>query len=168
MRDVISSSAKCLQTAIHAFGGIEVTLPILSQVTYPVEPVRQKFAPKNHDFNPIETPLTIKRQRLAVFFQILTLLLTNDVAHSERFAVVQGPRIIAILLQQQDVSLLTMKALDLIMGIVKIAQQIPIVSPQIAPSGSILSLLASEIEVFLFFSNKNSMMKFHSLGIAGL
>ncbi|KAJ3068520.1 Neurobeachin-like protein 2 [Podochytrium sp. JEL0797] len=149
MRDVIACSSKCLQTAVHAFGGIEVTFPLLSHINHAIEAIPVKGHRKST--NPLETPAGIKNNRLCAFLQMIALLLSNDIAHMERFAVVQGPRILSMLLQQQDITLLNMKSLDAIMAVVKIASDVSMLSPKIAPTGSVLSCLGEEMEECLVF-----------------
>ncbi|KAI9338507.1 hypothetical protein BDR26DRAFT_838162 [Obelidium mucronatum] len=151
MRDVISCSSKCLQTAVHAFGGIEVTFPLISHLNYSIQPIPVGGMSKTAAASPLETPPAMRNNRLSIFLQMIALLLANDIAHMERFAVVQGPRILAMLLQQQDAKLLNMKSLDGIMAVVKIASDITVTSPKIAPPGSVLSLLSEEIEDSLVF-----------------
>ncbi|KAJ3354915.1 Neurobeachin-like protein 1 [Entophlyctis luteolus] len=110
MRDVVACSSKCLQTAVHAFGGIE-------------------------------------NIRFSTFLQIVALMVSSDIAHMERFAVVQGPKIISLLLQQQNIFFMNMKSLDYLMALVKVTSEVMILSPKIAAPGSILSTLADDLEV---------------------
>ncbi|KAJ3031276.1 UNVERIFIED_CONTAM: Neurobeachin-like protein 2 [Siphonaria sp. JEL0065] len=150
MRDVISCSSKCLQTAVHAFGGIEVTFPLISHLNHSIQPI-PVHGMKRDIFIPLESSPAVRNSRLSIFLQMIALLLSNDIAHMERFAVVQGPRIMAMLLQQQDTKLLNMKSLDAVMAVVKIASDIILVSPKVAPPGSVLSLLGEELEESLVF-----------------
>ncbi|KAJ3287848.1 Neurobeachin-like protein 2 [Rhizoclosmatium sp. JEL0117] len=150
MRDVISCSSKCLQTAVHAFGGIEVTFPLISHLNYAIEPIPGNNLKRSY-VNPLDPPIVVRNGRLSIFLQIIGLLLANDIAHMERFAVVQGPRILSMLLQQQDATLLNMKSLDAIMAVVKIASEVSLMSPKIAPVGSVLGSLGDELEEYLVF-----------------
>ncbi|KAJ3394732.1 Neurobeachin-like protein 1 [Entophlyctis sp. JEL0112] len=121
MRDVVACSSKCLQTAVHAFGGIEVTFPLVSHLNY-------------------------SNIRFSTFLQIVALMVSSDIAHMERFAVVQGPKIISLLLQQQNIFFMNMKSLDYLMALVKVTSEVMILSPKIAAPGSILSTLADDLE----------------------
>ncbi|KAI8619361.1 hypothetical protein BC830DRAFT_786881 [Chytriomyces sp. MP71] len=152
MRDVMACSSKCLQTSVHAFGGIEVMFPLLTHLNYPIESVPSVGFKLNPGAGAaVETPTIVRNARLTIFLQIISLLLGNDVAHMERFAAVQGPRVISMMLQQQNLSLVNMKSLDAIMALDKVASEVSLLSPAIAIPGSPLSSLSDEIQECLVF-----------------
>ncbi|KAJ1562806.1 Neurobeachin-like protein 1, partial [Cladochytrium tenue] len=67
-----------------------------------------------------ETPTKIRAARLATFLKLLAVLMGEDAGHMERFASVRGPRILGMLLQQQQPAGLSMKSLDGMMTLSKV------------------------------------------------
>ncbi|KAJ3103821.1 Neurobeachin-like protein 1 [Phlyctochytrium planicorne] len=117
MINVISCSTRCLRSAIHALGGIEILLPLVTHLDYPT-------APLDNDSNSgslIETSKAGRVERLSTFLRILGVLIGDDSGHCDRLAVIKGPKIIGMLLQQQNPCCLTMTTLDTMMALSKVA-----------------------------------------------
>ncbi|KAJ3237358.1 Neurobeachin-like protein 1 [Chytriomyces hyalinus] len=152
MREVMACSSKCLQTSIHAFGGIQVLFPLLTHLNYPIEVIPSIGSGKmsvTADTG-TDTPNAVRNARLVCFLQITGLLLGSDFMHMEKFAEIQGPKIMSLMLQQ-EIGFVNMKSLDAVMALGKIASETSMLAPNIAAPGSLLASLASDIEDSLVF-----------------
>ncbi|KAI9331226.1 hypothetical protein DFJ73DRAFT_85055 [Zopfochytrium polystomum] len=110
MREVFACSTKCLRTAIHALGGIEIMIPLMTHLDYPLGP--GPIGSSGWPMTITETPSKVKVARLATFLKIIAVLMGEDAGHMERFASFRGPKILGMLLQQQQPTCLSMKSLD--------------------------------------------------------
>ncbi|KAJ3244795.1 Neurobeachin-like protein 1 [Chytriomyces hyalinus] len=152
MREVMACSSKCLQTSIHAFGGIQVLFPLLTHLNYPIEVIPSIGSGKMtvSAETATDTANIVRNARLVCFLQITGLLLGSDFMHMEKFAEIQGPKIMSLMLQQ-DIGFVNMKSLDAVMALGKIASETSMLAPNIAAPGSLLGSLASDIEDSLVF-----------------
>jgi hypothetical protein len=115
LRDVFACSTKCLRTAIHALGGVEVIIPLVTHMDYPIGP-----GPASSDGWPeniSETSHGLRCTRLSGFLNLLLALISDDLSHLEKFVSMKGPKLISMLLQQQSSACLSMETLDSIMSL---------------------------------------------------
>ncbi|KAJ3215649.1 Neurobeachin-like protein 1 [Dinochytrium kinnereticum] len=117
MHNVISCSTRCLRSAIHALGGIEILLPLVTHLDYPLAPLDN---PSNSG-SLIEVSSAVRVERLSTFLRILGVLIGDDSGHCDRLAVIKGPKIVGMLLQQQNSCCLDMNTLDTMMALSKVA-----------------------------------------------
>ena len=126
MRDVLASSTKCLRTAIHALGGIEVIFPLLTYLDCAVGPMPLSLDNTTSIIS--ETPSSTKTIRMTTFFKLLSVLIADDTHHMERLICMKGSKILNMIIQQQHPSCLTMKSLDSIMLLEKVASETVVTS----------------------------------------
>ncbi|KAI9209022.1 uncharacterized protein BJ171DRAFT_437728 [Polychytrium aggregatum] len=105
----LTCSTKCLRTAIHVLGGIEILLPLIFHFDMSTLEQRQGESDSTTSFS---------AQRVSTFFRLLSVLLADDALHQAHFLSIKGSQITSMLLQQVDPKHLTMSTLDGIMDLV--------------------------------------------------
>ncbi|KAJ3046930.1 hypothetical protein HK097_000390 [Rhizophlyctis rosea] len=113
MRGVLTVQTGSVGRAVHALGGVSVLFPILGQVGLGVE--------GEDEAEDGESKLKVNKRmgkRTALVLKLLAILVGGDPLHRDGFRECKGPRIISGLIQQMNVSGLSMEVLDAVMSLV--------------------------------------------------
>ncbi|KAJ3389835.1 Neurobeachin-like protein 1 [Lobulomyces angularis] len=97
MKNVKTCSIKSFKSALTALGGVEVIFPVLLHLDIPT---LSKFGDASNNNNEVMNINISKSSRVIKFLEILSLVLYKDLNHIEHFELIQGPKLISLLLQQ--------------------------------------------------------------------
>lgn len=124
MCGVIASATKCFQTAVRALGGIGILVPILAQVDskcgVPRLQEERSIDASGMPGSGDEMDASVKKQRTRLFFDLIAAVMSGDVTHQESFSDMQGPLVIASLLQQNDAAGLSQEVFESLISVVQV------------------------------------------------